>query len=529
VTRGLITSVVTVGCLALVLAAEATAAPVPSFTVTPEPVVAGEEVTFRSDSAAGVGAIVNTEWDFDADGTFEESGPEVPHTFAEAGTFDVTLRVTDEDVPETSMAQLTQEIVVEEPPPPPPDPPLVAINPLPGPLYALEPVTFTSNITPGTGNIESTEWDFGDGNGDDVPNPTHTFASPGTYTVRLLVEDSEGLNAEAILNNVVVNPPRLLVPAFSVLPTTPTVDAPATFTSTTAPISGLFPISSIAWYVDGALVGNAPTATHTFSSPGNHSVTLVVDDARTLPPVESLPQTVYVNARPVAGFNAFPNSPVVGETVHLNSTSSDLEGEPSQQWDLDGDGAYDDGSGRSVTGMFRVAGHHTVSLHVTDSQNITDTASKVITVRPSQMLQPIPNQPSSGNTPSKGNPATTQQPFLRLLTPFPVVRLQGAVVKRGTRIRRLTVRAPKGSRVLVFCRGKRCPAKRLTKLANRGTLRFRALERLLPPRSLLQVFVRRGDQIGKYTSFLIRRKRVPKRIDGCLLPSSPRAVTCPEE
>ena len=522
-TRGLITPVVTVGCLALVLAGEAVATPIPSFTVAPDPVVAGQPATFTSNSTAGVGAIVNTEWDFDGDGTFEATGSEVPHTFPDAGSFEVTLRVTDEDVPETSMAQLTQEIVVEEPPP---DPPVAAIDPPPGPLYALEPVTFTSNITPGTGDIESTVWDFGDGNGDDVPNPTHTFASPGTYTVRLSVEDSEGQTDEADPITIVVAPARLPVPAFSVLPNPPTVDAAAMFTSNSVAIPG-FPIST-AWFIDDVPVGNAQTATHTFTSHGNHRVRLVVDDARTLDPVQ-LEQTVYVNARPVAGINAFPDSPLVGETVNLNSTSSDVEGEPLQQWDLDGDGAYDDGSGRSVKGMFTAAGNRTVSLLVTDSQSITDTASVVIRVRPSQMLQPIPNQPSSGNTPSKGNAATTQQPFLRLLTPFPVVRLQGAVVKRGTRIRRLTVRAPKGSRVLVFCRGKRCPAKRLTKLANRGTLRFRALERLLPPRSLVQVFVRRGEQIGKYTSFLMRRKRVPKRIDGCLLPSSPRAVTCPEE
>jgi PKD domain len=515
----LITSVVTVGSLALVLAGEAMATPTPSFEVVNPPVVAGQEATFdASGSIPGVGAIVNTEWDFDGDGTFEETGAVVTPTFPSAGTFNGTLRVTDED-PVTPQATLALSIVVEEPPP---TPPTVTINPPPAPRYALEPVTFTSIITPGTGDIVSTEWDFGAGGSATGATATPTFPAADAYTVRLVVEDSEGLSAEAVLNNFVVNPPRSPTPGFTWLPNPPTVGAPATFTSTSTAIPG-FPIS-LAWLIDGAPAGIAQTFTRTFTSHGNHSVALTVDDSRTLPPV-SLTQNVYVNARPVAGFNAFPDSPFVGETVTLNSTSSDVEGEPRQQWDLDGDGAYDDGSGRSVKGMFRVAGTHRVSLLVTDGQGITDTASLDIRVRRSAMLQPIPNQPSSGNP-----GPTTQQPFVRLITPFPVVRLAGAVVKRGTRIRRLTVRAPKGSRAFVLCRGKRCPTKkRLTKVARRGTLRFRALERLVPAGSLVQVFVRRGEQIGKYTSFRMRRKRAPKRIDGCLLPSSSRAVTCPQE
>jgi PKD repeat protein len=524
VTRRFITSVVTAGSLALVLAGEATATPTPSFTVAPDPVVAGQQAVFTSTSEPGVGLITNTEWDFDGDGTFEVIGTPAPHTFPEAGTFDVTLRVTDGDVPENSTATVTQQIDVEEPPP---TPPTATFSVLPAQRFALEPVTFTSVITPGTGNIVSTAWDFGDGSSATGATATHPFQAAGTYIVRLSVTDSEGLTDDAEVS-VAVNAPRSPVPGFVWSPNPPTVGAAATFTSTSTPIPG-FPIS-LAWQIDGAPAGNAETATHTFTSHGPHSVTLVVDDERETLPGVPLVQSVYVNARPVAGFNAFPDSPLVGETVTLNSTSSDVEGEPVQQWDLDGDG-YDDGSGRSVRGMFRVAGNHTVRLLVTDSQGITDTASLVIRVRPSPMLQPIPNQPSSGNPPSNNNPApAAQQPFLRLITPFPIVRLQGAVVKRGTRIRRLTVRAPKASRVFVFCRGRRCPTKkRLTKVAGRGALRFRALERLVPAGSLVQVFVRRGDQVGKYTSFRIRRKRVPKRIDGCLLPSSPRAVTCPQE
>jgi PKD repeat protein len=540
VARGLITSVVTVGCLALVLAAEATATPIPSVTVNDEAVVppaqvtvvAGEEVTFESTSTAGVGAIIETVWDLDDNGIFGEDGEvgtSVARTFDDAGTFNVSLRVTDEDTVTTSQATLLLSIVVEEPPPRPPE---ANFNVSPLEPFALEPATFTSTSTAFDGatiDADSTQWDFENDGTIDASGltVTHTFPLADSYSVRLVVEDSRGETAQIVRTPpLVVSAPRSPVPAFTVSPNTPTVGAAATFTSTSSAIPG-FPIST-AWFIDGAPAGNGQAVTHTFSSPGPHSVRLVVDDERTLPPVE-LVQTVFVNAPPVADFTAFPTSPLVGEEVNLTSDSSDDGGLAEQLWDLDGDGAFDDASGSRAKLMFTAPGNHTVSLLVRDGHGATSTVSKVITARRSTLLQPITNQPGSNSPPAKGNPgpsAGLSQPVLRLISPFPVVRLTGSVVKRGTRVRRLSVRAPAGSKVFVRCRGRGCPVKRAAKLVTRRAVRVRAFERLLRPGTLLEVLVRRGDQMGKYTSFRIRPKRVPKRIDGCLPPSASRGVTC---
>src|SRR5207245_7669672 len=54
----------------------------------------------------------------------------------------------------------------------------------------------------------------------------------------------------------------------------------------------------------------------------------------------------------------------------------------------------------------------------------------------------------------KLTPASTQ---LRLMTPFPVVRITGKIGRRGARIKRLTVNAPYGATVTVRCRGRGCP------------------------------------------------------------------------
>jgi PKD repeat protein len=40
--------------------------------------------------------------------------------------------------------------------------------------------------------IESRLWDFGDGNTSTNPNPTHTYAEAGNYTVSLTITRSDG-------------------------------------------------------------------------------------------------------------------------------------------------------------------------------------------------------------------------------------------------------------------------------------------------------------------------------------------------
>ncbi|MDF1514880.1 MAG: S8 family serine peptidase, partial [Anaerolineae bacterium] len=53
-------------------------------------------------------------------------------------------------------------------------------------------VTFTDASTDSDGSVVSQSWDFGDGNSSTEQNPSHTYASDGTYTVSLTVTDNEG-------------------------------------------------------------------------------------------------------------------------------------------------------------------------------------------------------------------------------------------------------------------------------------------------------------------------------------------------
>lgn len=315
---------------------------------------------------------------------------------------------------------------------------------------------------------------------------------------------------------------------------------PVTFTSTSTPFDLATPILNTHWEFDGdhKFDASSPTgiATATAPAPGTWSVTLRVEDiageshrvtkeiAVEPHPPPPPPPPPPPNQPPSAAFAALPGSPLVGEEVTFVSYSGDRDGGIAEQaWDMNGDGIFDDATGPIATRRFSLPGDRSITLRVTDDEGAASTLSLTVVVR---------DQPAASATgpspPSTRQPVTGPTPLPSLLSPFPIVRLVGSVTHAGTRIRLLAVRAPRGVHVLVRCRGRGCPVKRAEKVVRRTPVRFAALERLMPAHVVLEVLVHRGDRIGKYTRFKLRRNRRPHRADGCLWPGTTRMAPCPE-
>lgn len=134
--------------------------------------------------------------------------------------------------------------------------------------------------------------------------------------------------------------------------------------------------------------------------------------------------------------------------------------------------------------------------------------------------QPPPPPPPGG-----GDGGSGARP---LLSPFPVVTIAGRLTRRGARVTRLSVTAPRGSRVRVRCRGRSCPAKRgRARVGRKGSVRLRRFQAGLRGGTVLEILIGKPGFVGKFTQFKIRPRRPPLRVDMCLEPGATTPSACP--
>ena len=105
------------------------------------------------------------------------------------------------------------------------------------------------------------------------------------------------------------------------------------------------------------------------------------------------------NTPPSASINASATSVTTGTSVTFTDTSSDPDGTiVSRAWDLDNDGAFDDGTGATATTSWTTAGTKTVRLQVTDNAGATAVATATITVTDPATTPPPSGSPSPAAT-----------------------------------------------------------------------------------------------------------------------------------
>ncbi len=162
-------------------AAPANAAPVARFTT------GGTGLAVTTDgrgSSDADGTIASYAWAFGDGGT--ATGATASHTYAAAGTYTIRLTVTDDD---GATASATQSVTVAAAPPPN-EPPTAVIA---APAVSERTVQLDGrDSSDADGSIASYAWQFGDGQSGTGATASHTYASDGTYTVRLTVTDDGG-------------------------------------------------------------------------------------------------------------------------------------------------------------------------------------------------------------------------------------------------------------------------------------------------------------------------------------------------
>jgi PKD repeat protein len=326
-----------------------------------------------SGSSDSDGSVVSYEWAFGDGATATTADPS--HHYAAAGTYTATLTVTD-DRGATSVA--TAEVTVTEP-----VIPNVAPTAAIGASVTDLDVAFTgSGSSDSDGSVVSYEWAFGDGATSTTSNPSHHYATPGTYQVTLTVTDDDGATGVAS-QDVTVTPPNQAPTA--------TFGHTATFLSVAFDGSGSADadgtIASYAWTFGDGETATGATAAHVYAAAGSYSVTLTVTDDDGAATVATQTVTVTApppNVSPVASFTATPTNLAVALDA---SASSDPDGSVvGYAWSF---GDSSTGTGATPTHTYAAPGTYTVSLTVTDDDGASATVTQDVTVTLPPNVAPV--------------------------------------------------------------------------------------------------------------------------------------------
>jgi PKD repeat protein len=140
---------------------------------------------FSDGSSDEDGSVTGWSWDFGDGGSADQRNP--THSYTEAGTYTVTLSVTDDDgATDESAGQA--EVSISSPPPAANHPPQADFD-----VHCHDRLcSFSDKSRDDDGTLVSRVWDFGDGSGSTDANPFHIYGEGGHYQVSLTVTDDEG-------------------------------------------------------------------------------------------------------------------------------------------------------------------------------------------------------------------------------------------------------------------------------------------------------------------------------------------------
>ena len=328
-------------------------APTAAFGATPTSGLIPLPVSF---SDASTGAITAWSWDFGDGATSTLQNPS--HTYGTAGIYSVSLTVTG---PGGSDTLVQSNLITASD--------TVVANFSGSPTSGVAPLT-VSFADASTGGPTGWSWSFGDGATSTQQNPSHVYASVGTYSVSLTVTGPANSDTLTRAGYIVVNEPA------------PVAALTGTPTSGTAPLVVSFSDASsgtvTAWNWDFG-DGNSSTLqnpSHTYAALGSYTVTLTVSG-----PGGSDTQTrlnyITVNSPVTAGFTGTPTSGVSPLTVSFQDASGG--GPTSWAWDF-GDGST---STQQNPSHVYAAGTYSVTLTVSGPGGTDSlTQANYITVTP---------------------------------------------------------------------------------------------------------------------------------------------------
>jgi len=294
-------------------------------------------------------------WDF-GDGTIAHQ-QNVTYMFPEAGTFIVTVTVTDNNGASDS-AEI--QITITDP----------EISTSVSSTSPFQDETIFFNATHELDDGSYTyDWYFGDGSTNEGKNVSHTFTKVGMVTPWLIVSDGNDSTTVFLPEITVVNVAP--VPALDFEKVQVIEDEPVQFHATNSTDSPSDRSKlTYTWDFDDGSSGHGIEVTHRFLDVGNYIVTLTMNDGKTtnstnvLIGVHNLPPTAHAD-KSTEG-KATVGEPVILDASGTTDTSSDMA-DLNYTWTIGNNTIY----GKVIRYTFEATGEIMVTLLVRDNNGAT--------------------------------------------------------------------------------------------------------------------------------------------------------------
>lgn len=340
------------------------AKPVVNFSL-PVVCLPGGAAQFNDQSTVTGGTITGWSWNFGDAGTAATQNPS--HTYSTAGPFTVSLTATSNNGCANTGTQTLSTVYAE--------PQAAFTAPLEVCLGAA--VNLTDNSTAAGSSVTQWNWNFGDAGTSTQQNPSHTYATAGTYTITLNITSAAGCQTvnNTATRTVIVNP--LPVADFNTsLPGCVTRDI--TFNDASAANAGAL----IKWnwnYGDAttAVLASGNPFTHVYNTVGTYNVTLQVETSKGCIS-STVTKPVEINVLPRAGFIT-PEACISDIATQFIDTSRVSPGTiTAWQWNF-GDVNANPGNPnistvQNATHHFTATGNYTATLVAYSDKGCTDTA-----------------------------------------------------------------------------------------------------------------------------------------------------------
>lgn len=319
-------------------------------------VCANEVTDFTDESTIDAPyTITGYEWDILENGIINYTSENPAHTFNDGGTYDVALTI-ETDVGCRDSLTLPVEV-----------------NPLPEVDFEFDntcveiPVLFSDLSSIGSGTIDVWNWDFDDGNTDNIQNPEHTFTTAGEFDVNLEITSDLGCTSE-LTQTILIYPAAEA--SFNVEDACFYDDLVFTNESTNSTDSE--------WdFGDNIGTSSEENPVYNYDDPGEYTVSLIVTSADGCKDTTQVIATAYPQPDPDFDFT----NVCFGEE---NEFSDNSEIEPpdvieTHAWDF---GDQNTTTGAVVTHEYTGEGNYDVTLTVTSANGCSNSVTKEVVVYP---------------------------------------------------------------------------------------------------------------------------------------------------